>query len=269
MATILIVDDEEVMCDSCKQVLSRDGHEVETTLSGEEALGKMEKKSYDVVITDMMMPVMGGMQLLETVKKRWPEISVIMITGYATIRTAVQAIKLGAFDYIPKPFMPEELRAVTARGAEKKRLLEEEVGIAEEGEETVEVAEKVEKIPPSRPGDIYCIPEHSWAKVEEDGTVRIGMDEVFQKTVGEIVNIDLPLEGDEVEQGHVCVRITCPGMHIHKLWSPVGGEVREVNYELDRDPSLLNKDPYGRGWIVHVLPSNLEEDLKNLLYIQP
>lgn len=268
MARILVVDDEASMCDSCKQVLARDRHRVDTALSGQEALAKIGKETYDVVITDMMMPVMSGMELLETVKRRWPEISVIMITGYATIRTAVQAIKLGAFDYIPKPFTPEELRAVTTRAVERRRLFEHERAAAEEPV-AEEAPKSPEEMPVTRPTDLYSIPEHSWAKVEDDGTVRIGMEDVFQKTVGEIINIDLPLEGDRVKQGNVCVRISSPGMHIHKLWSPVGGEVKEVNYELEEDPSLPKKDPYGKGWVLRLLPSSLEEDLKNLLHAEP
>ncbi len=115
MATVLIVDDDEAMCDSSRQALSRDGHQVDIALSGEEALDKLSKRGYELVIADMRMPAMSGMYLLETIRRRWPDVNVIIMTGYPTIGRAIQAIKLGAFDYIAKPFTPDELRAVTAR----------------------------------------------------------------------------------------------------------------------------------------------------------
>lgn len=253
-AKILVVDDEPAVCKSCYSILTREGWEVDTVLSAEEALKNMKEKEYDVVVTDMMMPKISGMDLLKTIKQKTPELSVIMITGYATIKTAVMAIKLGAFDYIPKPFTPEELSSVTARAIERKKLF-------------VEEKEKGEEVEYHRPGGRYYMVDHAWAKVEKDGTVRVGMDYVYQKTVGEISNIDLPFEGDELQQGEVCARITTFGMmRVHKFWAPVSGKVVEVNEELNRDGSLVENDPYDKGWFLRLAPSNLEEDLKNLLY---
>jgi glycine cleavage system H protein len=216
-------------------------------------------KSCDVIITDMIMPKMSGMDLLKIVKESTPEISIIMITGYATVKTAVMAMKLGAFDYIPKPFTPEELSSVTERAVARKRLFAEKLAAEEAGEE----------IGTRRPKDRYYMPDHAWAKQEEDGSVLVGMDWVFRRTIGEVVNIDLPFEDDEVEQGQVCVRITTPSkMRIHKFWSPVSGKVVEVNEEVNRDTSLVENDPYGKGWLLRISPSNLEEDLKNLLLLE-
>ena len=251
---VLVVDDEVSVCKSVKKILEREGLKVDEALSGREALDKLEKKPYGVVITDMMMPGIGGMDLIRMVKEKRPEISVIMITGYATIKTAVKAIKFGAFDYVPKPFTPEELTGVTLRAIERMKLY------IEEEKEGVKKAKEGFKGVKSR----YYIREHSWAVVEEDGTVRIGVDDIFLRTTGDIINFDLPFEGDILEQGKVCVRITSSGLKIHKVWSPLSGKVVEVNEELNRDPSSV----YSDGWLVRVEPIDLEEELKNLVFVQ-
>ncbi len=253
---VLVVDDEASVCKSVKRILTREHLEVDAAFSGKEALAMLEKGGYGVVITDMMMPGIGGLDVIRLVKEQWPEISIIMITGYATIKTAVQAIKLGAFDYIPKPFTPEELSGVAVRAMQRMKLH------LEEGEK--KVAKKA-KLPKAEKR--YYIHEHSWALVENDGMVRIGMDDVFQKTAGTIINIDLPFEGDMLAQGRICVRITSSGLKIHKLWSPVSGKVVAVNEEVNRNPALANEDPYGKGWLVRVEPSNLDEEIRDLVFI--
>ena len=113
------------------------------------------------------------------------------------------------------------------------------------------------------PDELYYHEEHAWAKVE-DGKVRVGMNDMFQSTSGDIVYVDLPMEGDEVEAGEVCGKIQS-AKWIGKLASPVAGEIVEINEELEDDPTLINKDPYGDGWIMLIEPSNLDEDLGNLM----
>lgn len=112
IARILIVDDEDIVLKSCLRILQKLDYEVETAYSGQTALDQLEKKKYDIVVTDLMMPGMDGMQLLEEIKKHYPDVIVIIFTGFATVETARQALKAGAFDYIPKPFTPDELRTV-------------------------------------------------------------------------------------------------------------------------------------------------------------
>lgn len=257
MANILIVDDEELVCKSCERILAPEGHEVDSVLSGQEALVQIEKKRYDVVITDLKMPGIDGMKLLDTVKERYEEVDVIMITGYASIDTAVESMKLGAFDYIPKPFTPDELRSVTARALERRRLLNEARDKARRTYVRFEY---------TMPDDLYYLPEHAWAKVEADGNVRVGIDDVFQKTVGDIIKIQLPSMGDEVEQGKLCAELHDSYKRIHKLWSPVSGKVIKINDKIIKSPPIMNNDPYGEGWILRVAPSSLENDLKNLIY---
>ena len=119
---ILIVDDQINTCKSLQAILKKSGYRSEYTLSAEEALGRVRSGAFDIVISDIRMPGMDGMQLLEELKKIQPHLVVIMVTGFATIKSAVEAIQKGAYDYLPKPFTPDEVRVIIQRAAEKIRL---------------------------------------------------------------------------------------------------------------------------------------------------
>ena len=109
---ILIVDDEDIVLKSSMRILRKNQYTIDTTYSGKTALEYASKNPYHIVITDLKMPGMDGMQVLEEFQKQYPDTLVIIFTGFATVETARQALKSGAFDYIPKPFTPEELRSV-------------------------------------------------------------------------------------------------------------------------------------------------------------
>ena len=132
MATekILVVDDEKTVCESVNKIFSRKGYTVDDSLNAKEAMEKIKKTSYDLVITDMKMPEMGGLELLEIIKDYYPELEVILITGYPSADTEEKATKLGAADYIPKPFTPDEIIEI-AEKALKKRKIEKEVEVKE------------------------------------------------------------------------------------------------------------------------------------------
>ncbi len=113
------------------------------------------------------------------------------------------------------------------------------------------------------PEDLYYHQEDAWVRVEPDGTVTIGMDDFYQKQAGDTTYVDLPFEGDTITQGETCGKIQS-SKWVGKFVAPISGEIIEVNRELENDCRLINKDPYGAGWIIKVKPSNLEAELKNL-----
>jgi len=124
---ILIVDDQINTCKSLQAILKKSGYKSDYTLNAAEALKRVQEGHYDIVISDIRMPGMDGMQLLEELKKVQPSLVVIMITGYATIKSAVEAIQKGAYDYLPKPFTPDEVRVIIERAAERSRLQAENI----------------------------------------------------------------------------------------------------------------------------------------------
>jgi DNA-binding NtrC family response regulator len=121
---ILLVDDEEIVIRSCQRILRDGGYEIDIARNGLEALERIDGNDYDVLVLDIKMPKMDGIEVLRRVKEARPEIDVLMITGMHDISTAVQAMKLGALDYLPKPFEPEDLKALVARTFERRALLQ-------------------------------------------------------------------------------------------------------------------------------------------------
>ncbi len=107
----LVIDDEQIVLDSVSRILQEDNFKVDVSLSGLEGLKRAVEKPYDIVLTDLRMPDIGGMRVLRDIKRAKPALPVVMITGFGSVKTAVQAMKLGAAEYIQKPFSPEELTA--------------------------------------------------------------------------------------------------------------------------------------------------------------
>lgn len=159
---ILVIDDEESMRDSCRQMLSREGYNVKVAKDGYKGLKLMEKGSFDIVILDLKMPGISGIEVLEKIKSSSPETIVIVITGYPTVQSAVTAMKLGAYDFLPKPFKPEELKVIIKRAEEKRKLvieniylheqLNEYIGMDEiigESEGMIKIKELIRKVAPT------------------------------------------------------------------------------------------------------------------------
>ena len=121
---VLVVDDEEIARTNLEYILRKEGHQVSTAANGLEALEKVKAQEFDVVLTDLKMEKMDGLQLLESVKQIAPHTEIIMVTGYATVSTAVDALKKGAAHYLSKPIKLDELRATVREIVEKKRHLQ-------------------------------------------------------------------------------------------------------------------------------------------------
>ena len=136
-ARFLVIDDEESMRDSCRQALARKASRVEVAGDGLTGLDILKKEAFDLVILDLKMPGLSGMEVLDKIKQEYPEMVVIVITGYATVESAVEAMKRGAYDFLPKPFTPESLRAIVGRALERRGLAFENILLRTELEASV------------------------------------------------------------------------------------------------------------------------------------
>jgi len=122
-AKILVVDDDKGLADDMVEYLTTYGYQAAAAYGGREALTMFEQEDFQLVITDLKMPEMDGMELLDAVSRLDSRAVVMVITGYGTIESAVEAIKKGAYDYIPKPFKMEELEVIVNRALERHTLL--------------------------------------------------------------------------------------------------------------------------------------------------
>jgi FixJ family two-component response regulator len=118
-ATILVIDDEQIVHESVRRILEEDGYRVDGALRVNQALEMLAREPYDLVLTDLMMPDRSGMDAVLAVARDHPDSGVVMFTGFATVDSAVESMKLGALDYLPKPFTPEELLEVARRALDK------------------------------------------------------------------------------------------------------------------------------------------------------
>lgn len=160
---ILVIDDEPSIADGCRLTLTEDGQTVEVRATGRAGLDALSRTRYALVLLDMKLPDISGMEVLKTVVREQPDVCVIVMTGYSTVKNAVEAMKIGAFDYIAKPFTADELLAAVRTVLENRRLKAENlalrtqravasaerVGIVGENDRVLEVLEAVRKVAPT------------------------------------------------------------------------------------------------------------------------
>ena len=124
-ANILVIDDEETMRDSCQQTLSRDGNRVAVAEDGLTGLAMLKKESFDLVILDLKMPGLNGMEVLKKLSEEHPRLAVVIISGYATVESVIEGMRTGAYDFITKPFTPDSLLMSVKRALEKRKFSQE------------------------------------------------------------------------------------------------------------------------------------------------
>jgi DNA-binding NtrC family response regulator len=146
---VLVIDDEPIVLDSCRRILHDEGFEVNGAMNGREGLKKIEEDKYDAVLVDWKLPEIDGMEVLRIIKKNHPDIIVVMITGYPSVASAVQAMKLGVSNYVSKPFTPEELKEALVNAlahSEQPKKEEPEVKSAIEAEAKRIIARTEERV---------------------------------------------------------------------------------------------------------------------------
>jgi len=247
---ILAVDDEQVVLDAVCKHLRSDGYSPSCALSVQEALTALGQGEFDIILTDLKMPGIDGLDFMRDIKKRHPSVVLVMITGHATITTALQAKELGAFDYIAKPFAKAELLEVVGRAVELVRS-------SRNAPQRQSAADKV------RNGRFQSLGEKSWLMMEDEVAV-IGIERELLLEVGEIQTIVLPAVGDERRQGTEFARILSSDMRDFSVFSPLSGTVQEVNRKVLDDSEILLRDPYGSGWLIRLKPSNFEKEVELL-----
>lgn len=262
-ARILAIDDEPIVLDSFRKILVLDGFAVDTVESGPEGLGLVRTGEYDFVFTDLKMPEMDGVEVVKAVKHLRPDIDVIVITGYATIETAVETMKYGAMDYVQKPFTADELvefanKSLIRRNDRIDRALRPHVHLVTPSKGSSPSPHEF-----NVPSGLFISDDHMWVGIFANGLLQAGVDDFAQKIFGSVDDIELPESGTAVRRGDPLVTLVRNGHRI-TLPSPVTGRVVAVNEELEHRPEMVNLRPYETGWVCWIEPDDLPAELPSL-----
>jgi CheY-like chemotaxis protein len=262
-ARILCVDDEEVILNSLRKILVLDGYSVDTVETGQEALGLIRMHDYDIVFTDLKMPAMSGTDVTKSVRNLRPDIDVVIITGFASVESAVECMKHGTLDYIEKPFTEDELRLFVKRALIKRRdriekQLKPRVHVL--GPQDSDPGIKGEF---SIPGGVHVSAGHCWVSLAEDGTARVGIDDFARKLLGKVDSINFPNIGTNVIAGNPLFRVN-QGSRRAPFHAPLSGKVTLINEAIGKNCARLEETPYGKNWICVIEGSNLDAELPRL-----
>jgi DNA-binding response OmpR family regulator len=246
---LLVVDDEAVICQACQRVFSRQGFQVDESTNAREGLARATGTDYAAILLDVKMPEMDGIQFLEELRKKKPDVPVMIMTGYPSIPNAASAVRLGASDYVTKPFTPEQITQSVRR-----MLSRHTDGVAQ-----LEVPSATAESRVPRAGDLFFFDE-SWLQLEIDGSASVGavLKRSREKTAQAV---RLPPVGEAVYQGLPLAGVTFADGSLVAVPSPISGVVVRVNERLADDPSLLLSDPCGKGWIACICTTRLEEEI--------
>ncbi len=254
---ILIVDDEQVIIDAVVKICSAEGYKVDYSIDANDALQKLKKNIYNLIICDIMMPEVDGFQFLNEVSKNKIISPVIMTTGYSTVENAVKSLYNGAIDFIPKPFTTDELLNSVSRGLKYLDIQKALTSNNSKDDESI--------IYVPCPAKYYRLGYSSWASLENTGSILIGITDLYIKTIDSVEKIELFKIDDEIVQGNPCAQIESKRGLINTVLSPVTGRIIERNEILLNDKSVVEKDPYFKGWFYRIIPSESDYELKHLI----
>ncbi len=251
---ILVVDDEPTVTQAVAKVCGAEGMTVTAVDQAPKALQCLAESQFRLVLCDIMMHQMDGFQFLEELARKGIQTPVVMMTGYSTVENAVKSLSLNAIDYISKPFTADELLTVIRRCLRCGKLMDEaeSAGLPRNN--------SMNYVP--CPANYYQLGYVSWVLMEDEGTARIGISDLFLKAVEGIREFELSAIGDDLEQGMTCAIASSMDGSKHNIMCPMSGRILEVNADAQSAPSLVEKDPYFKGWLYRILPSNPESNLQ-------
>jgi len=171
---ILIVDDDKKLLSVMKNIFTEEGHEVDICSDGLNAINMCREQKYDLIITDLMMPGANGLEVLKATRKIDPSTIVILVTGFASLETAIEAIREGAYDYITKPFKLEEIKILVSNAWEKIRLIHENQRLIDELQEAYKQLNMLKKIMGVGENDNDLIRDRSDSSHDSDGPIIAG-----------------------------------------------------------------------------------------------
>ncbi len=246
---ILVLDDDPVIGLSCKRILGAEGYVVSTATRGEEAIKRLSNEEFDLFISDIRLPDIYGIEVLQEAKIIQPKTDVVIITGYPTLEDAKEAIRLGAFEYIEKPFTPDFMINVAKKVFDKRGWILRKAFIYQFRNYITPLTEMDAKT-------IYY-KEGTWARPLRDGSWEIGFDVRHWFLSGQLLYIDLFKDMPLLSSGKPFARLLTGDGQIRELKAPMSGTIKETNEKVNDTICSLARDYLSEGWLlwlVRVMP---------------
>jgi CheY-like chemotaxis protein len=239
---ILIVDDDPVVGLSCKRILGGEGFNVFTVEDGAGAAEQLAKEEFDLVITDIRLPDVYGLTIVQEAKSLQPKADVVVITGYPTLEDAKESIRLGAFEYLEKPFTPDFMMNVARRVFDKRGWILRKAYIDQFKDYIVPASEM----------DNFTIyyKDGAWARPLKDGTWELGVDVRHFLIGGQLLYVDVEKGLKAVATGEPFAKLLSGDGKIYELNAPMTGVMKEVNMHANDAICSLVKDHMCEGWFI-------------------
>ncbi len=238
---IIVLDDDPVVTLSCKRILGAEGYNIITVSRGEEAIKRIENEEFDLLITDIRLPDTSGIDVLKETRRVQPNTDVVVITGYPTLEDAKESIRLGAFEYIEKPFTPEFMLNVAKKIFDRRGWILRQAYINEFRDYIVPLRD--------RENPVIFYKEGVWARPTRSGLWEVGYDLRYEIASGEMLYVDF-LNVQKVKAGEPFARLLAGSGKIIDLPSPMTAEIKELNTRANDVICSLFKEHLSEGWLV-------------------
>lgn len=245
---ILIVDDDPVICLSCKRILGAEGLSVFTVEDGEGAIQKVSKEEFDLVITDIRLPDVYGLTVVQETKTVQPKADVVVVTGYPSLEDAKESIRLGAFEYLEKPFTPDFMINVARKVFDKRGWILRKAYINQFRNYVVPASEMDNLT-------IYY-KDGTWARPVKDGGWEIGVDVRHFLVSGQLLYVDMLMNIKAIVAGEPFARLLSGEGNIYDIKAPMTGVVQAVNSHANDAICSLLKDHLCEGWFLWLIKIN-------------
>jgi len=250
---ILVLDDDPVVTLSCKRILGAEGYSITTVERGEDALNRLSKEEFDLLISDVKLPDISGMVVLKEARIIKPDADVVIITGYPNLEDARESIRLGAFEYIEKPFTPDFMLNVARKVFDKRGWILRQSFIDEFRDYIVDIRD--------RENPVIFYKEGVWARPIKGGLWEIGCDLRYWFLTGNLLYVDFRKDVNVVKAGEPFATLYTATGQSNNILSPMHAEVREINTKANDVMCAMLKEHLSEGWLLwlaRVLPLGFE-----------
>ena len=241
---VLIVDDEQVVLSGAQRILEAEGLRADAVVSADAAIRKLRDHRYGLILTDLLLPGMDGIDLMLALRRRHDATPVVIVSGFATRERAIDSFKNGAFDFLPKPFDADEL-----------------IGLVRRALAACPVPDL--RLDDGGPTQWFGLGGHTLARLS-DGVVGVRLGPCFAELGSALVSARLPEVGDELRQGGECVRLFAGNDAVHRVWSPLSGRVVALH-----DPFTPGLRQLDGAPLFDLKPTELETELNKLTRLRP